>query len=156
MLKTAAALLLLSAPLMAEPGEEALLDSKTLTARLYVVAVAFDGSELSGVELAWLPASVEERCRGLSLNDCRKLEPAPGSVPTRVLTAWVTKQDPAPQSKPALAVLAKRLPRRPEGEKSRTLEVHHPTLEQERSVKGRVAWERWTNGENFRLRKVLR
>lgn len=158
MLKTAAILLLLSAPLLiADPGEEeAVLDTQTLTARLYVAAVAFDGAELTGVELAWLPASTEEACRGLSLKECRLLKPAEGSVPTRVLTAWVTKQDRAPESKPALAALSKRLPGRPAGETSRTLELHHPTLEQGRSVKARLTWERWTNGESFRLKKVLR
>ena len=156
MLKAAAALFLLSAPLlMADPGDEAVLDTQTLAARLYVTAAAFDGPELTGVELAWLPASVEEGCRGLSLRECRLLKPAAGSAPTRVLTGWVTKHDRSAESRPALAVLGKRLPGRAEGWRNRSLELQHPTVQLARSVKGRITWERWTNGENFRLRNLV-
>jgi hypothetical protein len=159
---------------LAKPGAESLVKTRTVTARLYISAVGYSAADLTGVELVWVPESVEAACKDRSLKECESLDyerrvirsagaenvpiglkPPTGEIPSRVLKSWVTIRDPWPESKDVLETLRNILSRPPElKNKIGSLEYRYPTLQADRSVKGQLKWELWSNGENFRIQKV--
>ena len=61
-------------PLLANPGDEVLLEEKEFDAVLYVVGVSVsEDTQLKGIQLAWIPKSVRDQCIGKYDEECRQL-----------------------------------------------------------------------------------
>lgn len=155
--------------LAAEPGGEAVLQVENRTARLYLAEVHRGrGGAVSALRLAWIPVDIEERCLGKGFghcgdadhcvvwgrenpDGCAKAGLRQGELPRRRAKAVPTRLLDLLLTDARVKDLALRW-----GLEAGAEGVQKPLLERARSVRTRVRWELWTNGEGFALKSLLR
>ncbi len=146
-------------------GKEEKIEEKELIVSLYVMSIGFESSKLTAVEFIWVPSYLENQCLGKSYISCRDLEVsfnlknsnAPLSrYPTRISDAWVgeTYSSILPSNEEILRNMSnkkyvKDVLTHSEGEH------HFNLIASERKVRALVHWERWTNGEGFKVLKII-
>ncbi len=156
----------------AKSGAEKIEKTKKTSARLYISAVSYDDSVLTGVEFVWIPKSTEPECAGKSLKECQELDyerrvirssddkkipiglkPWTGEIPSRVLTLWITEQDSLPESKSVLKTIRRLKFLQGTGNQAGHREYRY-SLDVNRSIGAKVVWQQWSNGEGFRVQEI--
>ncbi len=176
------ALTLLAIPCTAGATEEGAqispLKIETHDVDLYAVSAGLRDGKASGVELAWIPASVTAQCMGKTLRECDDLDhnrrvieytdpdgtkrigfaDIPPETPNRVLAEWVTTETPYNKSNPTLLPQLAAMPAisaflatfPKEGANEKMLEP----LQSANIVHATITWTLWPNGEGFRIDKI--
>ena len=168
---------------LSKPGNESILETKTLETTLYATETYREPNGKLSLSLVWIPGDIESNCLERPLRECQerdhclsyptgqKCSPDLSSCRPVVLgpcerygitveNAKTIRRTPPPSrvligtlfDRPAAVAKLFEQWRIPLESGGKTMIER---LSKQRSIRAKVKWERWTNGENFSILDLL-
>jgi hypothetical protein len=125
---------------MAKPGNECLLKSKTFDTKVFIVKIHKENEILKGYDVVLIPEEIEDKCYGKEYANCVRDFGGGYANPTRILKAFLPVESISDVANAKLKEIEARMDKYG---KERILKANSITV--------KVAWELWSNGENFRI-----